>query len=155
MTSRPHPVSRTTRTSGGGAAATRSGPTGTSGVAHTGSGDVYAGRDGNVYKRQDNGSWQQYDNGNGNWNSVQPTTAERDQAQQRANDARGQTQTQGTARQATPDASTVGQLNRDSAARSEGATRTRDASSSGTRAGAASTYRPSGGGARAGGGRRR
>jgi hypothetical protein len=57
------------------------------------------------------------------------------------------------------DAATVGQLNRDSAARAEGAQRTRDASSSGVRSGSTSSYRPSGAGMRSaprgGGGRRR
>src|SRR5262245_24596792 len=59
-------TTRTTQTSGGGAAATRSGPLGTSGAVRTQSGDIYAGRDGNVYKR-DGGGWQQYNNGSGNW----------------------------------------------------------------------------------------
>jgi hypothetical protein len=58
-----------------------------------------------------------------------------------------------------PDTATAGQLNRDSAARAEGAQRTRDYSSSGRTGG--SSYRPSGGGgggrtmSRGGGGRRR
>jgi hypothetical protein len=60
-----------------------------------------------------------------------------------------------------PDASTTGQLNRDSAARAEGAQRTRDYSSSTRSGGSSSSYRPSsGGGGRSaprsgGGGRRR
>jgi len=124
-------TTRVTQGSGGGAAVTRNGVANNSGVVRTGSGDVYAGRDGNVYKKQDGGGWSQYDNGNGNWNNRAGAT----------------------------DASTVGQLNRDSAARAEGAQRTRDANSSGVRSGAASSYRPSSGGMRSaprgGGGRRR
>jgi len=124
-------TTRVTQGSGGGAAVTRNGVANNSGVVRTGSGDVYAGRDGNVYKKQDGGGWSQYDNGNGKWNNRAGST----------------------------DASTVGQLNRDSAARAEGAQRTRDANSSGVRSGAASSYRPSSGGMRSaprgGGGRRR
>jgi hypothetical protein len=141
-------TTRRTDTSGGGSAITRSGPGGTSGVARTGSGDIYAGRDGNVY-RNDGGSWSRYDNGSGSWNSVSP--------QQRSTDAQG---LGGNTTRGGFDSSTHGQLNRDSAARAEGAQRTRDASSRGARSGSGS-YRPSGGfggGGRAprgGGGRRR
>jgi hypothetical protein len=146
-------TTRTTQGSGGGAAVTRSGPQGSGTVARTGSGDVYAGSDGNVYRKQD-GSWQKYDSG-GNWNTVQqPTQAQRDQAQQRAAEAKGQT----GARTATTDTATMNQLNRDSAARAEGSQRTQTASSSAARSGSTSSYRPSGGGARSaprGGGRRR
>ncbi|PYR37824.1 MAG: hypothetical protein DMF93_17165 [Acidobacteria bacterium] len=146
-------TTRRTQTSGGGTAVTRNGAGAgnNSGVARTGSGDVYAGRDGNVYRNQ-GGSWQKYDSGGG-WNSVQqPTPQQREQAQQRATQARDSAA-------ASP---TVGQLNSDSAARSEGAQRTRDASSvnSGARNANAGSYRPSGGtrsggGMPAGGGRRR
>jgi hypothetical protein len=135
-------TTRATQGSGGGEAVTRRGPQGNSGVARTANGDVYAGRDGNVYKKQDGGGWSQWDNGNGGWNSAQPTEQQRQQAQQRANDARSNA-----------DSSTVGQLNRDSAARSEGAQRTNNYSSS-QRSGS-SSY---GGGGRSrggGGGRRR
>jgi len=143
-------TTRTTRTSGGGAAVTRNGAGAgnNAGVARTGSGDMYAGRDGNVYRNTGNG-WQQY--GDGGWNSVQqPTQAQRDQAQQRA----------ATARENSAASGTVGQLNRDSAARSEGAQRTRDASAvnSGSRSANSGSYRPSGGASRGmsrGGGRRR
>jgi hypothetical protein len=146
-------TTRTTRTSEGGAAITRNGAGAgnNSGVARTGSGDVYAGRDGNVYRKED-GNWQKYEGG-GDWGSVdQPTPQQREQAQQRADDARAQ----GGSRSST-DAATMNQLNRDSAARAEGAQRTRDASSSGARSSGASSYRPSGGGrsSRGGGGRRR
>jgi hypothetical protein len=139
-------TTRATRTGDGGAAVSRRGPQGGGFVGTTGDGDVYAGRDGNVYRKQGD-SWQRYDNGG--WNGVeQPTPQQRDQAQSRAQDRVG------TAR---ADPATVGQLNRDSAARSDGAQRTRDAASvrsgsAGTRSG---SYRPSGGGMRGGGGRRR
>jgi hypothetical protein len=145
-------TTRRTTTSGGGSAVTRNGAGlgNNSGVARTGSGDVYAGRDGNVYRNTGSG-WQQYDSGG--WNSVPGATPQqREQAQQRATQAR---ESGGTN-------STVGQLNRDSAARAEGAQRTRDAGaySSGSGGMNSGSYRPSGGasrggGARAGGGRRR
>jgi hypothetical protein len=145
-------TTRATQGSGGGSAVTRRGPQGTSGVARTGSGDVYAGRDGNVYRRQD-GSWQKFDNGS--WNSVnRPATGDRAAASGTANRGSGATPRQQSAQ---PD--TVRQLDRDRAARAEGATRTRDysgARSGGSRS--SGSYRPSGGargGARAGGGRRR
>jgi hypothetical protein len=104
-----------------------------------------------VYRNQGSG-WQKYDNGG--WNSV-ATPEQRDQAQQRANDARAQGSTRSTT-----DSSTMGQLDRDSAARAEGAQRTRDYSST-SRSGSSGggSYRPSGGGTRSaprgGGGRRR
>ena len=136
-------TTRRTDTSGGGTAVTRRGPGGTSGIAQTGSGDIYAGRDGNVYKRQDGGGWSQYNNGNGSWNSVQPRS---DNVQGLGSGTRS------------VDSSTAGQLNRDSAARAEGAQRTRDYSSSSRSSSGSRSYRPSGGGARSaprGGGRRR
>jgi len=147
-------TTRRTTTSEGGSAVTRNGAGigNNSGVARTGSGDVYAGRDGNVYRNEGNG-WQKYDNGG--WNNV-ATPEQRDQAQQRANDARAQGATRGTT-----DSGTVGQLNRDSAARAEGAQRTRDYGSTSTRSGSSGSgsYRPSGGATRSaprgGGGRRR
>jgi len=146
-------TTRRTQTSGGGSAVTRNGvgPGNNAGVARTGSGDMYAGRDGNVYRNTGSG-WQQY--GSGGWNSVpQPTPQQREQAQQRAATA-GQTSAAGSG--------TVGQLNKDSAARSEGAQRTRDAGTvqSGASGASSSSYRPSGGASsrgmsRGGGGRRR
>jgi len=138
-------TTRTTQTGGGGEAVTRRGPQGTSGVARTANGDVYAGRDGNVYKKE-GGGWQQYDNGSGGWNNVQATEQQRQQAQQRATETRSKA-----------DSATVGQLDRDSAARAEGTQRTRSQGTS-SRSGS-SSYRPSsGGGGRSrggGGGRRR
>jgi hypothetical protein len=150
-------TTRRTTTSGGGTAVTRNGAGigNNSGVARTGNGDVYAGRDGNVYRNTGNG-WQQYDNGG--WNSVnQPTPQQREQAQQRASQAR-----EGAGTNSAGTNSTVGQLNRDSAARAEGAQRTQDAGrvNSGARTTNPGSYRPSGGasrggGYRGGGGRRR
>jgi hypothetical protein len=142
-------TTRATRTSGGGEAVRRSGPQGSGGVARTGSGDVYAGRDGNVYRRQD-GSWQKYDNGS--WGSV--------------NTPQPRSTTSGATTRPSTGSETVGQLDRDRAARSEGTTRTRDYSSTRSSSGSGSnratgSYRPSGGartgggGMRAGGGRRR
>jgi hypothetical protein len=146
-------TTRATQGSGGGEALTRNGAGigNNSGVARTGSGDVYAGRDGNVYRKQEGGGgWQKYDNGGGGWNDVpQATPAQREQAQQRANQAQQNRAT---------DSSTVGQLNRDSAARAEGAQRTSTANSAGARSGSTSSYRPSSGARsmpRGGGGRRR
>lgn len=99
-------------------------------AVRTGQGDVYAGRDGNVYRKQGD-SWQKYDSGS--WNSVGKD--------------RAHTGTAGT--------STIGQLNRDSAVRAEGAQRTRDFGGvqSGAFRGDGGSFRPSGGGFR-GGGRR-
>jgi len=148
-------TTRRTTTSGGGTAVTRNGPGAgnNSGAVRTGSGDVYAGRDGNVYRNTGDG-WQKYDNGG--WNNANtPTPNSGAGAGARA----GQT---GTTRPGdpTPSNPTVGQLNRDSAARAEGQQRTRDAGaarspSTGFNSG---SYRPSGGGgmrAGGGGGRRR
>jgi hypothetical protein len=141
-------TSRVTRTDDG-AVASRRGPQGSGFVGANESGDVYAGHDGNVYRKQGD-SWQKY--GEGGWNSVQqPTPEQRQQAQDRATQASAQARDRASA--AGVDSSTVGQLNRDSAARSDGAQRTRDAGS--VRSGASSrqgSYRPSGG---ARGGRRR
>jgi hypothetical protein len=131
-------TTRATQTSQG-SAVTRNGAMGTSSVAAS-QGNVYAGHDGNVYKKQDSGGWQKYDNGN--WNTVQqPTSAQRDQAQQAASQARSQGASQ-------MNSGTMQQLNKDSAARGEGAQRTSAFSGSGRAAG---SYRPSGGA----GGRRR
>src|SRR3954464_1520605 len=157
-------TTRRTQTSGGGTAVTRNGAGvgNNSGVARTGNGDMYAGRDGNVYRNTGNG-WEQA--GNGGWNSVPGATPQqREQAVQRANQPRqsgGSTPTAGTAA-ANP---TVGQLNRDSAARAEGAQRTKDAGtvnrgSSGVNSGSYKPSTSSGSGMRSaprggGGGRRR
>jgi hypothetical protein len=145
-------TTRVTQGSGGGEAITRRGPQGTGGVARTGSGDVYAGRDGNVYRRQD-GNWQKYDNGS--WGNVGQATPRSPAVSPATNDRRPAA----SSRPATSGGDTVNQLNRDRAARTEGATRTRDYGA--TRGGSTSvgSYRPSGGsrggGAARGGGRRR
>ena len=114
-------------------------------VTRTSDGDVYAGRDGNVYRKQGD-SYQKYDNGG--WNNVQGTPDQRQQVQDRASEAGNRAAASGM------DATTRQQVTRDSAARAEGAQRTRDAgqvkSSPSPRTG---SYRASGG--RAGGGRRR
>jgi hypothetical protein len=143
-------TTRTTRTSEGGAAITRNpvGPGG-SGVVRTGSGDVYAGRDGNVYRKGD-GGWQKYDNGNwGNVDRPQPSGQAATQARERGTTA-GPSTSQW-------DSATRDQLNRDSAARTEGRQRTNDyssyRSSSGSRS-SGSSYRSSGGASRSGGGTR-
>ena len=152
-------TTRATQTSGGGAAVTRRGPQGNSGVVRTGSGDVYAGRDGNVYRRQD-GSWQKYDNGS--WGSVnRPAPTDRTGTSAGTADRSGAANrpSTGTTRPSvSPD--TTRQLDRDRAARTEGATRTRDYSTARGSDRASSSYRPSGGArtggaARGGGGRRR
>jgi hypothetical protein len=137
-------TTRVTRGADGGTAVTRRGSDGGGFVGQTGGGDVYAGRDGNVYRKQGD-SWQKYENGS--WNGVpEATPQQREQAAARAQDRAGQSGGSGD---------TVGQLNRDSTARSEGAQRTRDASSvrSGTSTSRPGSYRPSGG--MRGGGRRR
>jgi hypothetical protein len=126
-------TTRVTRTDSG-AAVTRRGPGG--GVVGTTGGDVYAGRDGNVYRRQGD-SWQRYDNGS--WNGVPSATPRSGESPARA------------------DSATMGQLNRDSSARSSGAQRSSEAArarSAPSSSGRTGSYRPSGG-ARAGGGRRR
>jgi hypothetical protein len=133
-------TTRTARTDSGAGAVTRSGPSGSGGVARTGSGDVYAGRDGNVYRNQ-GGSWQKYDNGS--WgNTERPASKSGTQAGTQSNRSSGSS-------------GTMDQLNRDSRARSEGTQRTRDYSSyqsSGGSRSSASSYRSSGGGGRRGGG---
>ena len=141
---------RSTQTSGGGESYRRTGPGGSSTVARTGSGDVYAGHDGNVYRKQGD-SWQKY--GDGGWSGVdQPTQQQRQQAQDRAQQAGSQARDR--AASSGWDSATAGQVNRDSAARAEGARRTSEATRarSGGYSGSGS-YR-GGGGARAGGGMR-
>jgi hypothetical protein len=97
----------------------------------TSSGDVYAGHDGNVYRNQ-SGSWQKYNNGS--WNNV-----DRQRPSQQPS-------------------SRMGQLNRDSASRFDGAQRTFDSGSFHSGGfGNAGSFRPSGGfggGGFRGGGRR-
>jgi hypothetical protein len=124
-------TTRTIRTDEGSAVMRRGAGGGTVGVGSEG--NVYAGKDGNAYRRE-GGTWQKYENGSWSNTDRQPS---------------------GTPRPT--ERSTTDQLNRDSAARSEGAQRTGDynnyRSGSGTRG--TGSYRGGGGGARAGGGRRR
>ena len=133
-------------------------------VAAGSGGDVYAGRDGNVYRKQD-GTWQKYDNGN--WNNTpnqpgdRPTPANNRTGTDRPTTG-ATTRTQPSAGTSSVDRSTTGQLNRDSAARSEGAKRSTDYSNYRSGSGTAGTgsYRGggasrSGGASRGGGGRRR
>ncbi len=153
-------TTRVTQGSGGGEAVTRRGPQGSGGVARTGSGDVYAGRDGNVYRKEGD-TWQRYDGGGG-WNDANRPETQRDPATRQGTTASPRTTEYGSGARAGGD-STISQLDRDRAARTDGATRTRDAGT--YRSGAGSTsrggssyggsYRPSGGGMRGGGGRRR
>jgi hypothetical protein len=144
-------TTRTIRTDEG-AAVTKRGPGGNTAVGVGDGGNVYAGHDGNVYRRE-NGTWQKHENGGWQNTDRQPTGDRPTPSQQSAGSTSG-------ARAA--DRGTVDQLNRDSAARAEGSTRT---SSYGTYKGGSGTantgsYRSggasrSGGGMRGGGGRRR
>jgi len=140
-------TTRVTRTDEGGTAVSRN-PRGAGNggfVGETGSGNVYAGKDGNVY-RKNGDSWQSY--GDGGWNNVPQAEPRSGATREGASGA--------TAQPRTTDRSTVDQLNKDSASRSSGAQRTKDAStarSGSSSAGRASgSYRPSGGGAARGGG---
>ena len=91
-------------------------------VTRTSDGDVYAGRDGNVYRKEGD-SYQKY--GDGGWNNVdRPTPEQRQQAQDRA--AQAGTQARDRATASGMDSATRQQVTRDSAARAEGAQRTRD-----------------------------
>jgi hypothetical protein len=118
-------------------------------TVRTDEGNLYAGRDGNAYRRQD-GTWQKYENGGWSDTDRQPS-GERP------------TPREGTAGQrptTTTDRGTVDQLNRDSAARTEGTQRSRDqgsyrSGSGTTRTTSPGSYRGGGGGSRGGGGRRR
>ncbi len=142
-------TTRVTQGSGGGTAVSRSGQGDRSTVGVSGSGDMYAGHDGNVYKKNEGGGWQKYDNGG--WNNVeQPTPQQREAAQNAGAQARD--------RAATTSASPTSQLDRDSAARTQGTQRTNDAGRAQTQGSSGGSYRPSGGGSRprsSGGGRRR
>jgi hypothetical protein len=119
-----------------GAAVGRVGPNG-SGFVAAGEDGVYAGRDGNVYRRADDGGWQKYENGD--WGDTQrPDDTAGTKARERA--AAGQ------------EGSTLGQLERDHAARQEGTQRAREPRPRGEGGGAARNARTREG--RAGGGGR-
>jgi hypothetical protein len=143
-------TTRTIRTDEGGAVTRRGSDGGR--VAVGNEGNIYAGKDGNAYRRQD-GTWQKYDNGGWSNTDRQPS-GERPQP----------TGDRATTRQNSPatDRGTVDQLNRDSAARSSGAERTRDYGNYRSGSGTSGTGSYRGGGAsrgggamRGGGGRRR
>jgi hypothetical protein len=157
------PESRVTRGDQGGMISRR----GESGSGFVGSrGDnVYAGRDGNVYRRDQNGNWSKWDNGS--WNSARDgmlnesgklkDRQSRDFANQR-NAATGE-RAGASASTRQLDTSTFRSLERDRAARAEGAQRTRDRGSYSRTGGSAGSYRgggfSGGGGGFRGGGRRR
>ena len=133
--------------------------------------NVYAGRDGNVYRRDQNGNWSKWDNGN--WNSVvkpEQRDAVRDsmmndraRQSERTERARGERAGQGQAsRPSQMDRGTLNTLERDRAARSSGAQRSRDygSYSRSRSSGSVGGYRGGGfsrggGGGFRGGGRRR
>ena len=132
-------TTRTVRTDEG-SAVSRKGADGGRVVAGDG-GNVYAGKDGNAYRKQD-GTWQKYDNGG--WSNTD---------RQPSGDRPTPTDRTAGERPSTTDRSTVDQLNRDAAARSQGSQRTRD---SGTyRSAPSSTPRNMGGSYGGGGGRSR
>jgi hypothetical protein len=134
-------TTRVTQGSGGGTAVNRSGGRVDGAIGRTGSGNVYAGSDGNVYRNQ-GGGWQKYENGG--WSSAERPVGT---AGQIGSGARGDLSRDSSS-------STLNQLNRDRAARSEATQRTRDLSTVRSTSGSsrASSYRPSGGGFRSGGG---
>jgi hypothetical protein len=134
--------------------------------------DVYAGRDGNVYRRDQNGNWNKWENGG--WNQVQKPdrgNSVRDnmmnesgkvkdrQSRDLANQRNGATGERPAASTRQLDNSTYRSLERDRAARAEGAKRTRDGGSYNRTGGSAGSYRGGGfsrgGGGFRGGGRRR
>ena len=144
-------TTRVTRERGRRRAISRTGAGGDA-VARTGSGDVYAGHDGNVYRKQGD-SWQKY--GDGGWNSVDRPTPAAARSRRRTARRRAAHRRVTARRVRLGFRTTASQVNRDSAARAEGAQRTRDSGQ--VRSGASSrsgSYRASGGraGAAAGGG---
>jgi hypothetical protein len=145
-------TTRTVRTDEGSAAVRRGAGGGT--VAAGSGGNVYAGRDGNVY-RNEGGTWQKHENGGWSNTAGQPGDRARptDQSTTRQQPPAG---TSGSS----IDRGTTDQLNRDSAARTEGAKRTGDYGGyrGGTGTSGTGSYRGGGarsGGASRGGGRRR
>ena len=121
--------------------------------------NVYAGKDGNVYRRDQSGNWSKWDNGN--WNSVERPEhnsardsmlndrARQQERQNRRDNAAGERAGQASPRNQM-DSSTLRGLERDRAARSEGAQRSRDRGSYSRSGGNAGSYR--GGGTSRGGG---
>jgi hypothetical protein len=156
----------TTRVTRGdqGSMISRRGPDGRGFVGSNGE-NVYAGRDGNVYRRDQNGNWSKWDNGG--WNNVERPQQNNDvrdsmmndrgrqqDRQNRRENATGERASQGAVRNQV-DPSTMRSLERDRAARREGAQRSRDYGSySRSRSSSAGSYRGGGGGgfSRGGGG---
>jgi hypothetical protein len=142
-----------TRTTGvrgseGGGAITRKSSDGRTTIGKSGSGDVYAGHDGNVYRKQEDGSWQKWNDGG--WSNVDRPTKEQVTTRDRAADRPNQGD------RGSP---TAGQLDRDRAARAEGARRSQDNmnyKSGGMSRSSSGSYRMGGGGfgGGRGGGRR-
>lgn len=136
------------RTSEGGAIITGTGDAGRTTIARTEGGDIYAGHDGNVYKKTDSG-WQKYENGS--WSSASNGAP---RATTTTNNR--QTTTQRPSATSSVSNSTMNQLNRDAAARTNGTTRTNSLNSYRSTTGgrsSAGSYR-SGGFSRLGGRRR-
>jgi hypothetical protein len=137
-------TTRGVQTSGGTSAVSRSGSDGRSTVARAASGDVYAGHDGNVYRKQ-NGSWQQW--GDTGWT---PTSGSANQFGSGSSGPIGGPMGRATA-MGGGGVDVLSQLDRDSGARYNGASRTSGWSSyqsspSQSRAG---SYRSTGAGQRA------
>ena len=140
----------------------RSGPGGRGFVGSNGE-NVYAGKDGNVYRRDQNGNWSKWDNNS--WNNVERPQQNNDvrdsmmndrgrqqERQNRRENATGERASQGAVRNQV-DPSTMRSLERDRAARREGAQRSRDYGSySRSRSSSAGSYRGGGGGFSRGGG---
>jgi hypothetical protein len=161
FTDRGGTTTRVTRGDQGGMISRR-GPEG-GGFVGKGGDNVYAGRDGNVYRRDQSGNWNKWENGS--WNQVQRPDSVRDnmlseQGRQRERQGGTRPSQRDTAsgeragastRQM--DRSTFSTLERDRAARSESARRSRDLSTynRGSR-GSAGSYRGGGGFSRGGGG---
>jgi hypothetical protein len=167
-------TTRVTRGDQGGMISRR-GPDG-GGFVGTRGDNVYAGRDGNVYRRDSNGNWQKWDNGG--WqspnrpeqrnNSVRDSMMnDRARAEDRANRPSGD-RAGNSSRPSQVDRGTMSGLERDRAARSSGAQRSRDFGSYsrspssnrsvggyGSRGGGGGFRGGGGGGFRGGGGRRR
>ena len=126
-------TTRVTRGDQGGMISRR-GPNG-GGFVGTKGDNVYAGRDGNVYRRDSNGNWSKWDNGS--WNSAQRPEQRGDSSvrdsmmndrarnTERSDRARGE-RAGNTSGSGQIDRGTMGTLERDRAARSSGAQRSRD-----------------------------
>jgi hypothetical protein len=135
------------RTSEGGGAISREGRGGNqTTVGRTQGGDVYAGRDGNVYRKTD-GGWEA-SNGSGGWNPVDSPDRPTQNTARTGDRTTGAGANRPTTTAPTSNRPTTSQLERDSAARSSGNTRTTNRStwqsSGASRAGAGSMGRSAG-----------